>query len=420
LEYSLGTLHSFPSEAPVFVAFPSFLFLTSVRTSAAQVLNESACLGQPLQQTTSCAVDALIIIFPTQQFRLSSSPRLSPFGSILGHTFTMKNTSTTSLGMALLLVTSVRRLSTVLPTNPNTQQVVADAGMNLHNNNIALNVRGRRIEDLVYGIDRSQEKDARDVNAQRQGSSQGLGPILASDINTSNIGGDLANQLAAGIGQGAVPVDPNTNNIGGNLANQAAGVVGPQPATAVNAPGNAPPLPPAGLAPPAGEAIPPPPPAGLAPPPGEAPAGPLANEARPAPPAQLAPPPVLQPIGTGDLDTTNIGGDLANQIAGGGAKPIEQAQAEATGKDAGVAIEVKQTTIVLPNGQQIVTEIVQPKPQGQETAAPPAQTQAPAASPPAPPAEAQPTQAPEQAPVSSIAASKNATVCSLHLFKWYH
>jgi hypothetical protein len=343
----------------------------------------------------------------------------------------MKNTTTTSLSVALLLITSVRRLSTALPTNPNTQQVVADAGMNLHNNNIALGVRGRRIEDLVYGTDRSQEKDARDVNAQRQGSSQGLGPILASDINTSNIGGDLANQLAAGIGQGAVPVELNTNNIGGNLANQAAGVIGPQPATAANAPGNAPPLPPAGLASPAGEvpaaganpiagAIPPPPPAGLAPPPGGAPAGPLANEARPAPPAQLAPPPVLQPIGTGDLDTTNIGGDLANQIAGGGAKPIEQAQAEATGKGAGVAIEVKQTTIVLPNGQQIVTEIVQSKPQGQETAAPPDQTQAPAASPPAPPAEAQPTQAPEQAPVSSIAASKNATVCSLHLFKWYH
>jgi hypothetical protein len=358
----------------------------------------------------------------------------------------MKNTTTTSLSVALLLITSVRRLSTALSTNPNTQQVVADAGMNLHNNNIALDVRGRRIEDLVYGTDRSQEKDARDLNAQRQGSSQGLGPILASDINTSNIGGDLANQLAAGIGQGAVPVDPNTNNIGGNLANQAAGVVGPQPATAVNAPGNAPPLPPAGLAPPAGEALPPPasppppglappageapaaganpiagailppPPAGLAPPPGEAPAGPLANEARPAPPAQLAPPPVLQPIGTGDLDTTNIGGDLANQIAGGGAKPIEQAQAEATGKGAGVAIEVKQTTIVLPNGQQIVTQIVQPKPQGQETAAPPAQTQAPAASPPAPPAEAKPT----QAPVSSTAESKTAAVCSIQLVKGYH
>jgi hypothetical protein len=358
----------------------------------------------------------------------------------------MKNTTTTSLSVALLLITSVRRLSTALPTNPNTQQVVADAGMNLHNNNIALDVRGRRIEDLVYGIDRSQEKDARDVNAQRQGSSQGLGPILASDINTSNIGGDLANQLAAGVGQGAVPVDFNTNNIGGNLANQAAGVVGPQPATevngpgnatAVNAPGNAPPLPPAGLAPPTGEAlppasppppglappageasaaganliagaIPPPPPAGLAPPPGEAPAGPLANEARPAPPAQQAPPPVLQPIGTGDLDTTNIGGDLANQVAGGGAKPIEQTQAEATGNGAGVAIEIKQTTIVLPNGQQIVTQIVQPKPQGQETAAPPAQNQAPAASPPAPPAEAKPT----QAPVSSTAESKTAAVCS--------
>jgi hypothetical protein len=355
----------------------------------------------------------------------------------------MKNTTTTSLSVALLLITSVRRLSTALPTNPNTQQVVADAGMNLHNNNIALDVRGRRIEDLVYGIDRSQEKDARDVNAQRQGSSQGLGPILASDINTSNIGGDLANQLAAGIGQGAVPVDLNTNNIGGNLANQAAGVVGPQPATAVNAPGNAPPLPPAGealpppasppppgLASPAGEvpaaganpiagAIPPPPPAGLAPPPGEAPAGPLANEARPAPPAQLAPPPVLQPIGTGDLDTTNIGGDLANQVAGGGAKPIEQAQAEASDKGAGVAIEVKQTTIVLPNGQQIVTEIVQQITKGQG-AAPPAQTEAPAAAPSAPPAEAQPTKAPEQAPVSSIAQSKNATVCSIHLVKWYH
>jgi hypothetical protein len=216
----------------------------------------------------------------------------------------MKNTTTTSLSVALLLITSVRRLSTALPTNPNTQQVVADAGMNLHNNNIALDVRGRRIEDLVYGIDRSQEKDARDVNAQRQGSSQGLGPILASDINTSNIGGDLANQLAAGVGQGAVPVDFNTNNIGGNLANQAAGVVGPQPATevngpgnatAVNAPGNAPPLPPAGLAPPTGEALPPasPPPPGLAPPAGEASAAGanlIAGAIPPPPPAGLAPP----------------------------------------------------------------------------------------------------------------------------------
>jgi hypothetical protein len=111
--------------------------------------------------------------------------------------------------MALLLISSVCGPFTALPTNPNTQQVVADAGMNLHNHNIAQDIRGQRIEDLISGIDRSQEKDARDLNAQRQGSSQGLGPVFASDINTSNIGGDLANQLAAEVGQSAGPGDLN-------------------------------------------------------------------------------------------------------------------------------------------------------------------------------------------------------------------
>ena len=398
-------------------------------------------------------------------------------------------TTTTSLSMALLLITSVRGPSTALSINPNTQQVVADAGMNLHNHNIAKNLRAQRIEDLISGIDRSQEKDARDLSAQRQAGSQGLGQgpaVFASDIDTTNIGGDLANQLAAGIGQSAGPSDVNVNNIGGDLANQAAGVVGPQNATTVNspgnvaaaeAPGNAPPLLPAGPAPPAGEVLPgqansgalappagPPPPPGPAPPAGEAPsagpkppagavllplpagpspptdkapagaipppppagqappapAGSLADGARPAPPSmQQGQPALFQPIGTGDLDTTNVGGDLANQIAGGGAKPIEQAQAEATGKGAAIGVEIKETTIVEPNGQQIMTQIIQQQTRGQEGAAPPALTEAPAAPAPAPPAEAQPTQAPEKAPLSSAAEGKNATVCSIQLFLWH-
>lgn len=147
-----------------------------------------------------------------------------------------------------------------------------------------------------------------------QGQGEGLRPSVPSDINTSNIAGDLANQLAPGPG---------------------------------------------------------------------------VNGQRPA--------------------SNDVAGDLANQIAEGGASAGQgqpQGQ-EAAGQQRGSAgaaiIEIRSTIIQEANGQQLATAVVEPG-QEQQAAAPAAPTEAPAMTPPqppappAPPAEARPTEAPAAMP----------------------
>lgn len=283
---------------------------------------------------------------------------------------------------------------------------------------------GRKIENLVYGVDRSTngvtERDlsameniqhnnddnnleANLVNkiaqidigallnagaqqqgpgqAQPQGQTLGLGPTGPTDINTSNIGGDLANQVAA---------NASSSTAQGQTLGQPPAAGPPQLAAQA---------PPAGAPQSAAGA----PTSGQGQGQGLRPAGPsdintsniagdLAN--------QLAPAPGV----SGQRPASNdIGGDLANQIAGVGV-PASQAQPQAQGQVAAasggaglVVIGVKSTIIQEANGQQIATAVIEQLGQGQQAAAVPAATGAPAlAAPqaPAPPAQAPPAEAP--------------------------
>jgi hypothetical protein len=296
-------------------------------------------------------------------------------------------------------------------------------------------VSGRKIENLISGADRSTNSveeldlsainDRRSANAntleadlvskiaqldvgallnagtQGQGASQeqdqsqpqlqpqnlGLTPAGPSDINTSNVGADLANQIAAGNTPSVGTGDINTGNVGTDLANQIAGfdttaaarnqTFGQQPAV------------------------------------GQAQA---AAEARPSGQGQSQ---GLRPAGPSDIDTSNIAGDLANQLApapgvngqrpesnniagdlanqlAGGAAPNGQGQvAAAQNGGAGAAIiEIRSTIIQEANGQQIATQVIQQQGQGQQLAA-------------TAPAEAKTTEAPAPMPIPSEALSKS-------------
>lgn len=396
-------------------------------------------------------------------------------------------TSGSFLGLALLLINAVCGLRhkpslriLILP------QVVAEAGVDLQSSNVGKEVRGRKIENLISGVDRSTNSVAeldlsaindvrRSANAnilenelvnkiaqldvgsllnagaqgqgagqgqgqgqaqqpgqsqtQPQGQSQGLRPAGPSDINTSDVGADLANQVAAGNRPTVGTGDINTSNVGADLANQVAGF-GTTPAAQGQIPGQSPaagqaqPAPqaqaaeaarPAAEAQPAAEARPS---AGAQ----------AAAEARPSGPAQGQ---GLRPSGPSDINTSNIAGDLANQLApapgvsgqrpasndvagdlanqlaGGGAAPVGQGQSSPQGQGqlaaaqsggaSAAIIEIKSTIVQEPNGQQIATLAIEGQGQGQQPAAAPAPTEAPAMTAPqapAPAAEARPTEAP--------------------------
>lgn len=234
--------------------------------------------------------------------------------------------------------------------------------------------------------------------AQPQGQSLGLTPSSPSDLNTSNVGANLANQIAAGNRPTVGTGDINTSDIGGNLANQVAGF-GTPPATQGQTPGQPQPAPQA-----------------------------QAAEARPSGLGQSQ---GLKPVGPSDINTSNVAGDLANQlapgsstngqrpasndiagdianqIAGGGAVPVGQGQSAPQGQGqvaaaqsggAGAAIiGIRSTTIQEANGQQLPTAVVEQQGQGQQPAPPPAPTEAPtmpAPQAPAAPAGPKPMEAP--------------------------
>ncbi|KAF1942605.1 hypothetical protein EJ02DRAFT_162973 [Clathrospora elynae] len=128
--------------------------------------------------------------------------------------------------------------------------VATEAALNLHNTNASPRIEGKRIENLVSGVDRSQwnpvgELDAPAIEqtnrlnigniaartaqgggldvdsllngvAQEQGpgKSQGgsAGKFSARDVNASNVGGDLANQIAGGSSKG---IDTILNDLSG-------------------------------------------------------------------------------------------------------------------------------------------------------------------------------------------------------------
>jgi hypothetical protein len=135
-------------------------------------------------------------------------------------------------------------------------QVVAEAGLDLHNTAIRARVDSKRVENLLSGVDRVQERDADtldtpaiehvnrldvgnlatevaqnkglDINsildgiAQGQGSSQGqnqggnTGRLGSGDLSASDVGGDLANQIAGGNAPG---IDQILNGLNGQGRN---------------------------------------------------------------------------------------------------------------------------------------------------------------------------------------------------------
>jgi len=251
----------------------------------------------------------------------------------------------------------------------------------------------------------SQGQGQQPGQGQPQPQSQGLRPAGPSDINTSNVGADLANQVAAGNRPSVGSGDINTSNVGADLANQVAGfgttagaqnqTLGQSPAVAQEQPA---PQAQAADARPSGQAQGPAGPAGPSDINTSNIAGDLAN--------QLAPVPGV----TGQRPASNdIAGEIANQLAGGAA-PVSQGQvAAAQSGGAGAAvIEIRSTMIQEANGQQFATQVIQQVGQGQQAAAAPAATEAPAATAPqapAPPAEVKPTEVPAAMPVPSEALS---------------
>jgi hypothetical protein len=146
--------------------------------------------------------------------------------------------------------------------------------------------------------------------------------------------------------------------------------------------------------------------------------------------------------GNNKPSTGNIGGDLANQIAGGGSPSLDQivggvngqgkggAQNQSTSQEPGkpkgegnvggqvasqnsagngIVIQIERTTIMEANGQQIQTDVV--KEVGKQSPAPALVEAPPAASPAAPPAAAQPT--PPPAPKGEMSASLPAPMAAL-------
>lgn len=270
--------------------------------------------------------------------------------------------------------------------------------------------------------------------SQPRPQSQGLRPAGPSDINTSNVGADLANQVAGGNRPNAGQGDVNTSNVGADLANQVAGF-GTTPATPSQALGQPPA---AGQAQPAsqGQAAEAPRPAAQGQPAAEARPSTGAQAAAQAPPSGQGQSQGLRPAGPSDINASNVAGDLANQLApvpgvsgqrpasndiagelanqvAGGAAPNGQGQLSPQGQgqgqgqvaaaaqsgDDGLAyIGVMSTTIHEPNGQIITTQVIQ-QGQGPQPAAAPAPTVAPVMAAPQAPAPAAPaaTQAPAMA-----------------------
>ena len=311
---------------------------------------------------------------------------------------------------------------------------------------------GRKIENLISGVDRSANgvteldlsaaedvrRSADDIalesnlvnkvaqldigalinaGAQGPGQQQGQGqpqppalkPAGPSDINTSNIGGDLANQVgangslglapAAGPPQAAAPAPA----IQAAAAASAPAIQAAQPAAAAAA--AAPAIQaaqPAASASAGGQGLGPKGPSDIN---TSNIAGALAN--------QLAPVPGAVSGVSGQPPANNdIGGAIANQLAGVGAvagqSPSAQGQVAAaqSGGAAGLAVvEIRSTVIQEVNGQQIATAVIIGQGQ-QAAAAAPAATGAPA-----PPAAAPPAaEAPAAMPVPSETLKSSAAV----------
>jgi hypothetical protein len=125
---------------------------------------------------------------------------------------------------ALLLLSAVRAIHFLHVDHTDLSQVAVEGALNLHSGNVRPNIEGKRIEDLISGTDRSQgnlvarmAQNGFDANALlngvAQGQNQGGDPgRVGSDITTNNVGADLANQIAGG---GSTGINDILNSLNG-------------------------------------------------------------------------------------------------------------------------------------------------------------------------------------------------------------
>ncbi|KAI4617947.1 hypothetical protein J4E83_006280 [Alternaria metachromatica] len=282
---------------------------------------------------------------------------------------------------------------------------VTQAVLDLHNTHIRTEVSGRRIDNLVSGLDwQRRDTEALNVPAAEQASALDNGNIAARLAQNGLDANALLNGLAQGQGQGqrSGNGDINTNDVGGDLANQIAGggspsvggiLIGldgqkqspstnqtstPQPQGQSGAQGTS-----QGANQGAGGDIK-----------SSDIAGDLAN--------QLAPKPGASQGGSAD-----IAGDLANQLAPNGQGQLpSQSGAPQNGSNF-QTIQIVQTIVTQPNGQEIAATLVEAAPQGAAEATPPA-GEAPAAALPSAPAEATSASSPPAGEATAISSSTAA------------
>jgi len=218
-----------------------------------------------------------------------------------------------------------------------------------------------------------------DANALLNGLAQGQGQGQRSgngDINTNDVGGDLANQIAGG---GSTSVDDILIGLNGQKQSLSTNQTSnPQPQGQSGAQGTSQDANQGAAGDIKSSDI----------------AGDLAN--------QLAPKPGSSQDGSAD-----IAGDLANQLAPNGQGQLpSQSGAPQNGSNF-QTIQIVQTIVTQPNGQEIAATLVEAPPQGAAEATPPA-GEAPAAASPSAPAEATSASSPAAGEATAISSSTAA------------
>ncbi|OAL55809.1 hypothetical protein IQ07DRAFT_178710 [Pyrenochaeta sp. DS3sAY3a] len=232
--------------------------------------------------------------------------------------------------------------------------VAAGAGLDLHSANTGVNVKGKKIESLIVGIDRDQADSAvsLDVPAIEQVNRVDIGDIAAKIAQSGGIDASAlieealqgqGNDQKIGQGEGKGP----TNQIGGGGASPIDQILNsldeqrqsgknsskPQGQGQVLSPGQN-----------NGQSN------GLD-------VAALFNETFQGSRAGQSENQNTKPIGTGDIFSSDIAGDIANQLA-----PHGQGSLPSDGQRGGNNIEIiqiKATLIIEPNGQQQETTIIE-------------------------------------------------------------
>lgn len=293
--------------------------------------------------------------------------------------------------------------------------MVAEAGLNLHNSNARPRVEGKKIVDLISGVERAPEDNVGGLNipaiervnrldanallagitqgqgnGQAQSQGQSTGRVGTGDLKTSNIGGDLANQIAGGS---SPSIDQILNGLNGQRQSGSRNESAAQEQGQVMEQGQNNPQvqnSPLDSRPPRGQG-------------NELDVGALISsqgtgEGRSQGSAALG----------SDINSSDVAGDIANQLASNG-QAYPNGQGEGRGQRGGgnaQPIQIKETIITEVNGQQIQTAIIEAGGQQAQAEASPATTsyaQAP------PLAEAQPTTPPPKPEAQMPAEAQKST-----------